>query len=460
MVVTHNLLAMNASRMFSITDASQKKNVEKLSSGFKINRAADDAAGLTISEKMRSLVRGLNQGSDNIQDGISLIQIADGALSEVNSMLHRMTELSVKSANGTNTSEDRRAIQKEIGQLAAEITRVGKNTTFNTMHILDDAFGSDLEGKVTELVSSPAAETGHMTEAYNDNGTWHAAATLDFSGVNSSNIKNLNNQYFSFTCSQSCSEAFKISFNIGKGNSTSNLEGAVEHQYSIDIKGCNSGADLVNRIMTYVSANPSSKSSGSENISPISGALGVSHSNSLLRDGNKLVILDNAGTASKEVALAKWKNSTSPYGAVDCSSITKTTSEEIINEFPIQCSNVIGDDEIIRTRRMNAQILGVDDLDLSTVDGSLEALDKIKLANSKVGDQRSELGAYQNRLEHSYDNNNNKAENTQAAESRIRDTDMATEMMKYTKNSILAQAGQAMMAQANQSTQGVLSLLQ
>jgi len=206
MIVAHNMLAMNASRMFGKVNTSQKKSTEKLSSGYKINRAADDAAGLTISEKMRSLIRGLDQGTDNIQDGISLIQIADGALSEVNTMLHRMTELAVKAANGTNTEADRAAIQDEINEISLEITRIGRSTTFNTMPILDDITGTEDGGKITKLVTSPAAEGGYLTDAYFDGRTnsYFPSAELDFSGINSTNVKDLYNNGFSFVCGHGC----------------------------------------------------------------------------------------------------------------------------------------------------------------------------------------------------------------------------------------------------------------
>lgn len=270
MVVQHNLTAMNSNRQLGITSALQAKSSEKLSSGFKINRAADDAAGLTISEKMRSQVRGLTRSSANAQDGISLIQVAEGALNESHSILQRMNELAVQAANDTNTEDDRNAIQKEVDALVSEIDRIKDTTQFNTQNLLDGSFSD-----------------------------------------------------------------------------------------------------------------------------------------------KKLHI-----------------------GALKEQTIDLAISE------------------------MSASGIGVDGQELTSQDGAENAIEAFQNGIKAVSEQRSALGAVQNRLEHTVLNLDNVAENTQAAESRIRDTDVPTEMVNYSKNNILAQAGQAMLAQANQSTQGVLSLLQ
>lgn len=270
MVVQHNLTAMNANRQLGVTTGQQAKSSEKLSSGYKINRAADDAAGLSISEKMRSQIRGLNKASDNAQDGISLIQTAEGALNEAHSILQRMNELATQAANDTNTSSDRSAVQDELDALTSEIDRIASTTQFNTQNLLDGNF------------------TG----------------------------KNLQ-------------------------------VGALE--------------------------------------------------------GQKI-------------------------------SLTIAT--------------------------MDAEALSINSLKVSTFAAAGSAMTQIQHAISSVSKQRSALGAVQNRLEHTVANLDNVSENTSSAESRIRDTDMAEEMVNYSKNNILAQAGQSMLAQANQSTQGVLSLLQ
>ena len=271
MVVQHNMTAMNANRQLGVTTSSQSKVSEKLSSGYKINRAADDAAGLTISEKMRSQIRGLTQASSNAQDGISCVQTAEGALTEVHSMLQRMNELAVKSANGTNTSADRAAIDKEIQALKTEIDRVSESTEFNTLKLLNGSFKS-------------------------------------------------------------------VTLQVGAQNKK-------EQTISITIKN------------------------------------------------------------------------------------------------------------------MNSSTIGVGSVKVTTQANAKDAIDSIKAAISNVSSQRSDLGAIQNRLEHTIANLDNVVENTTSAESSIRDTDMATTMVEYTKNNILSQAGTSMLAQANQSTQNVLSLL-
>ena len=279
MVVQHNLTAMNSNRQLGITTSAQAKSSEKLSSGYRINRAGDDAAGLTISEKMRSQIRGLNKASSNAQDGVSLIQVAEGALAETHSILQRMNELATQAANDTNTTADRNAIAAEIHQLTSEIDRIASTTQFNTMNLLDGSFTN----------------------------------------------KNLQ---------------------VGS------LEG---QNISVSIKAMKSSS------------------------------LGL----------------------------------------------TKTVN--------------------------NKKTLAIS---VSSFSSAGSAMTVIQKAIQSVSAMRSTLGALQNRLEHTISNLDNISENTQAAESRLRDTDMAEEMVEYSKNNILAQAGQSMLAQANQSTQGVLSLLQ
>ena len=270
MVVQHNMTAANANRMLGITTSAQAKSSEKLSSGYKINRAGDDAAGLTISEKMRSQIRGLNKASDNAQDGVSLIQVAEGALGETHSILQRMNELATQAANDTNTTADRGAIQAEIDQLTSEINRISSTTQFNTQNLIDGNF------------TKKSLQVGSL-----------------------------------------CGQAITVSINA-----------------------------------------------------------------------------------------------------------------------------------------MSAAGIGVSGLQVSSFAEAGKSMSAIQGAISVVSAQRSYLGALQNRLEHTIANLDNISENTSSAESRIRDTDMAEEMVNYSKNNILAQAGQSMLAQANQSTQGVLSLLQ
>ena len=291
MVVQHNMQAANSNRQLGITTSAQAKSTEKLSSGYRINRAADDAAGLSISEKMRSTIRGLERASTNAQDGISLVQTAEGALNETHSILQRMNELATQAANDTNTTVDRNAIQMEINQLASEIDRIQSTTQFNTMNLLDGSF------------TNKNLQVGSL-------------------------------------CGQ------KIELSIAKMNCSNLFNGAKLTTVTVNVK-----------------------------------------------------------TTTSKVSAA------------------------------------------------------VSNLKVSSFSSAGAAMSYIQKAISIVSSQRSALGAVQNRLEHTIANLDTTAENTTAAESRIRDTDMAKEMVTFSKNQILAQAGQSMLAQANQSNQGVLSLL-
>ncbi len=477
MIVAHNLTAMNAQRQFQIVGNSKAKSSEKLSSGYRINRSADDAAGLAISEKMRRQIRGLDQGAENIQDGISLLQVADGALAEVNDMLHRMTELSVQAANGTNNTEDRQAIQSEINQLKTEITRIGKTTSFNDLLIFDDMYGNDDGGSVTQLVASSAADSGYLTEAIQVNGYWFPAATIDFTNINSQNISKLNGQGFSFSCSRGCDEVFDFTFYTdGTPSSGSDLVGKIPHYYNLDISDCTSGSDIIDKLYSYVKSNPPTGNSA-DNVNKLPNALNVSHSNYMLKsdDGNKLIIYANrriAGTnsfvedgyATEEEAKAAYPSTITgvkPWaGAIDCSHLTAVYEDDKINEIKIQCSSNAREYETFHTHRMNSVILGIDNISVLTERSAASAIEAIKKASLKIGAQRSELGGFQNQLESAYKVNLNVSENTTAAESRIRDTDMAKEMVNQSKHSILEQVGVSMMSQANQLGQRVLSLVQ
>ena len=327
MVVQHNLQAMNTNRMLGITTGNQAKSTEKLSSGFKINKAADDAAGLAISEKMRSQVRGLDRASMNAQDGISLVQTAEGALNEAHSILQRMNELATQAANDTNTTADRSQIKKEIDQLASEIDRISSTTQFNTMNLLDGSFSNK-----NLQVGSLSGQNINLTLFAMD--THGLGLTVQFD-------------------------------NHAEDNSWNQLEQVINGPYSIhNIEKGTEGQTAY--------------------------------------EGYSVIV---SGTQDKGL-----------YDGKEC--------------------------------------LWVD-----TFEHAGYTMKIVQNAIDLISEQRAELGAIQNRLEHTIANLDTASENTSAAESRIRDTDMAKEMVNYSKNNILAQAGQSMLSQANQSTQGVLSLL-
>ncbi len=460
MVVQHNLAAMNSNRQLGITTGNQAKSSEKLSSGYKINRAADDAAGLAISEKMRKQIRGLNQGAQNLQDGVSLMQIADGALVEVHEMLQRMNELSVKAANDTLQSVDRKYIQQEMNQLKAQISQVGASTTFNERKIFDDMWPGKVHyTKLSEVIKSSAADSGKMSEAFQKNGRWYPAAYLDFSKVDESIVEALDGKGFTFTCAASCSEKFQFQFDTSTDESR--IEGSTTyssgtHEYYIGIKGCKNGKDILDRMFDFAYNNPLT---GAPTGSMTPTSVPVSHTNTIERlSDDKFVLWGNVGAYNTEEQ-AKNHNFNPGMGVVDCSSMDMNIKSEI-RDLWIQASSNEEDGMYVTINRMNAEVIGVDDVDVTTRDGALEAIEKVKKAQEIISTERSNIGAQQNRLEHSYNNVRNTQENTQAAESRIRDTDMAAEMVKYSNNNILAQAGQSMLAQANQTNQGVLSLLQ
>lgn len=456
-VVAHNLLAMNTFRQAGIVSKSKAKITEKLSSGYRVNRAADDAASLTISEKMRSLIRGLDMGSYNIQDGVSLIQVADGALAEVHDMLHRMNELAVKAANGTNTTADREAIQSEVDNLTGEITRIGKTTEFNTLKIFDDAFGKDINSSVTKYVSSAAADSGYLTEAYSQGGRYYPAAYLDFSNINASNLNFLDGKSFSFTCGHGCGQVFKFTMATDDTPSSRTVTSGYKFDYTVNIKGKTSGAEIVQAINDLVVAN---QYSGADTV-PLAGCAQVAHKQVITTAGSKLVVIDSGYSSTSEAAAKSQypSRSNSAWGSIDASELTRDIVNRMENDFVIVCSNQANDTISVKTRRINAQSIGVDGLKINTAERAKAAIETVKNAIADVSSLRSDLGAYQNRLESAYDNNQNKAENTQAAESLIRDTNMADAMVKFSKQNILEQVAQAMLTQANQSNQGVLSLL-
>lgn len=381
MVIKHNLTAMNANRMFNLTNASQAKSTEKLSSGYKINRASDDAAGLSISEKMRRQMRGLTQASANAADGISCVQTAEGALNEVHDMLQRMGELAVKGANGTLTTVDRDYIKMEVRQLMSEIDRVQSTTTFNEQKLLDGSFSN----KGLQV----GAESGQHIGI-----TIRNMCTNDL--IASALAKGLCYQTNDGTplCTQQDRKP--------TGNEDPN-----GYYYQAPFPGLTTHAKI-----------------GHVNLNTIGQWHVPGHSHLLAAyDLTVFHSFSYEAITDENVKNRLTTDYSSLWGP------TGGTEEELSENAPdiryFQALNVFA-----------------------------------KSAISDVSEERSKLGAIQNRLEHTISNLDNIIENTTAAESSIRDTDIATEMVRYANNNILAQAGQSMLAQANQSNQGALSLLQ
>jgi flagellin len=417
MVVQHNLTAMNSNRMLGLTTASQAKSTERLSSGYKINRAADDAAGLSISEKMRKQIRGLTQASSNAEDGISAVQTAEGALTEVHDMLQRMNELAVKSANGTNSETDRSYIQSEVDQLVTEIDRVSTTTKFNETYLLK---GTSSSGKAGELTFDTAS-----TAIGSING---ATVSFDSDGIGTVD-------------SAAAAAVAKVTTKAGGGaNDTKALAAGKSVQVGDDY------------YYLYTDANDFAVSTDCLN-SDSTDSTYYFNDASAFADAVKAAINEKSEGDVKELSV-------SADGKV-----TITAFADLNNALDVSLhvgADSSKDNKItLDLNMMSARGLGINGIKVDGDDATnaTAAIDTITDAIQKVSQQRSTLGAVQNRLEHTVNNLDNIVENTTSAESAIRDTDMATEMVRYSNNNILAQAGQAMLAQANQSNQGVLSLL-
>ena len=436
MVVQHNLTAMNSNRMLGVTTSAQAKATEKLSSGYKINRAADDASGLAISEKMRKQIRGLTQASTNAQDGISAVQTAEGALTEVHDMLQRMNELAVKASNGTQSESDRNAIQSEIDQLVTEIDRVAITTKFNETYLLK---GRNADGTAAKLTYSTATA--------NLKGKIGSAAVSTIDGTFSIAVTSI---------SVGAGVSGTVPTELDEKLTTSGLKYLENTSMSVQsVKVGNTTYYVIN------STSAKSTSSMAANVSEVVDAIGSSIAFASM-DDMIMQIKKDLGSDIKSIVLdaSEVKDGKAQV------KLNFNTFADLNNamDLSLHVGSDSSDDNKINMSisMMSARGLGVNGLNVSgdSDKNATRAIDTIADAISKVSSQRATLGAVQNRLEHTISNLDNVVENTTAAESEIRDTDMATQMVEYSKNQILAQAGQSMLAQANSANQGVLSLLQ
>ena len=387
MVINHNLNAMNAHRNMNSSVINQGKSMEKLSSGLRINRAGDDAAGLAISEKMRSQIRGLNQASRNVQDGISLIQTAEGALSEVHSISQRMRELAIQSSNGTYTDDDRVLINQEFEQLKSEIDRVANDTEFSGRKILDGSIsGIRIDGQDFKDLIIPGGMNGNLD---------HIHATPQ-------ELAKLGRGEFVFAVSSdSYIQEDVVTLSI--------IDNTFEEPYVVDEITFDNVATK-DKPLTLEVAGITIKVDGK--LTQLADGIIINNTPEFLDDGLKLQV-----------------------GA--------------------KRNQIIG----FSIDNMKSREFGLRGMDVLTVENSQQSLGVLDHTIEKVSEQRSRLGAVQNRLEHTMDLNNNSSENLQAAESRIRDVDMAKEMMNLTKLNVLQQASQSMVAQANQAPQQIMQLL-
>ena len=471
MVVQHNLQAMNANRMLNITTGSQSKSAEKLSSGYRINRAADDAAGLSISEKMRKQIRGLDQASTNAEDGVSAVQTAEGALTEVHSMLQRMNELAVQASNGTNSKTDRDAIQSEIDQLTTEIDRVAETTKFNETYLLKgDADGNT---KKIYLEAHDAGLKGKLTD--NGDGT----ATFVMNELKAGDSVTIAGKSYTVGSTKAEAEA-EFTKQVKQANDKFTVNG--KEITIVDAYGADEAADKaagkykIDDAKALITEGSTVKFADGTTMKTMKDATndGVDDNDSSVISKNKAYLL-----ASEELLKANQIGDTEGNAKVGVGTAdTAVALDNGTGTFEIKLAQTevaeklnfnlhVGSDADMTNKinvnieTMNSSYLGIKGLNVTDETGvsATYAVDAIADALQKVSDQRSSLGAVQNRLEHTIANLDNVVENTTSAESRIRDVDMAEEMVEYSKNNILAQAGQSMLAQANQATQGVLSLL-
>ena len=468
MVVQHNLTAMNSNRMLGLTTASQAKSTEKLSSGYKINRAADDAAGLSISEKMRKQIRGLTQASSNAQDGISAVQTAEGALNEVQDMLQRMNELAVKSSNGTNSEDDRQYIQDEIDQLTTEIDRVSTTTKFNETYLLQGNAKGTVAAKDT--LNGVGGVTGLKLSVAK--GAELKAGTVSL-GTVGAEVKTGATNATANLAKDSLSKDLLTALNDSDNGTVTIAREANKDTWTIQsgtgqAAGTYTSEDLKKMGLDITVANKAAESSI------------TIQKNFTATDAKDLQTgLSIEGLADVDAAALKGVKFGSEVKATVKTTETNGENVSTINNYEnnyvpnaLQFTLHVGADSNSDNKiKVEIASMSAAGLGLLNADGKLlvngkdstnadAAIDTIANAIQKVSTQRSALGAVQNRLEHTINNLDNVVENTTSAESQIRDTDMATEMVKYSNNNILSQAGQAMLAQANQSNQGVLSLLQ
>ena len=463
MVVQHNMQAANANRMLNVTTSAQSKSTEKLSSGYRINRAADDAAGLTISEKMRKQIRGLDQASTNAQDGVSSVQTAEGALTEVHSMLQRMNELATQAANGTNSKDsDRQAIQDEIDQLTTEIDRVSETTKFNETYLLKGEAGT----KTINMKAHDAGLKGTLT----DNGDGTATFVMD--SLKDGDSVSIGGKTYTIGSKKADVDAV-VNAKITKADDKFTVNGqeiTVVANYTAD-----KAADQKAGKYILDDAKALVKDGATVKVGTDEYKVMTDKDNNGTDDTDASVISKDVayGLASKELLAANQIGDTKGSAKIenagtkaDGSFKITTGQAEVANSLSFSLH--VGADADMTNKihvnidAMDSASLGIKGLNVKDASGNAAtyAVDAISDAISKVSSQRSSLGAVQNRLEHTINNLDNVVENTTTAESRIRDTDMAEEMVNYSKNNILAQAGQSMLAQANQSNQGVLSLLQ
>ena len=489
MVVRSNIMALNANRQLGMNNTQVSKSLEKLSSGFKINRAGDDASGLAISEKMKAQIKGLETASANSQDGISLVQTAEGALTEVHGMLNRMVELATKSANGTLQDDvDRDAIQSEIDALTSEIDRIGDSTNFNGINLLDGSLnggtGESLTmsatwagASVTGSAVTAAAQvytTGTLTVSGTAAGGAESTITVVYSDASGA-TKTKDLTFDSGTSAALTFTSISNAFNNDSELSSLFTLGGGAAGLTLTSNTAGTGASAVTGVFV--------KSAGTDAVALAAGSVttkavdaGTSYDLSgTLALGDSVTINGTTYTAKTDAdgkdgkTFSDW-DSLVTAAATNGVTLTDISAggdlSKVIAKEDKGLTLQIGDSSdsfnkmTVSIEDMRSSSLGIKGLDVSTADSAASAIQTIKDAINKVSTNRANMGALQNRLEYTINNLDVSAENLTSANSRIRDTDMAKEMMNYTKMNVLTQAAQAMLAQANQQPQSILQLLQ
>ena len=470
MVVQHNLRAMNSNRMLGITQGTLSKSAEKLSSGYKVNRAADDAAGLSISEKMRKQIRGLSQASLNAEDGISAVQTAEGALTEVHDMLQRMNELAVKASNGTNALSDRQTIQDEVDQLLTEIDRVAETTKFNETYLL--------KGDTDTVTKKASAKDAGLVGTLREGAT---SATFTINKLSLGDKVSIGGQEYTIggTTADVVASFGQLTFNGGElvtldgvqytiADGTTTIENEDKNILEADkIKDkIKDGSSFTYNGVTHTAMVDKTGADGDVHGHDATNAtvITVEQAEKMIRQ--ELTLANNIGTDSDAPAtVTKQADRVDANGKKYVDYVIEkgdiSVKEDLNFSLHVGADADMNNKIGVKIQALDTSGLGIRGLNVKDGSGASAtyAIDAIADAVSQVSAQRSLLGAVQNRLEHTINNLDNVVENTTAAESQIRDTDMATEMVKYSNANILSQAGQSMLAQGNQSNQGVLSLL-
>lgn len=496
MRIQHNIAALNSYRQLSGNNSAVSKNLEKLSSGYKINRAGDDAAGLAISEKMRAQITGLETAQKNANDGISLVQTAEGALTEVHSMLNRMVELADQSANGTyDDTVDRANLQKEVNSLLDEINRISESTNFNGINLLDGSLGgpkvstvagtADVAGTVTPGTAATVTISTITAVRNGDKVGDFTFTGADLTEIDGKDVTVDGVTYTAASGAQSITLTAKSTATVVEPNTT-NIEGAITingFTAAGNVAKTDGTADTTVGAATGTATVSTFDFNGRVGEDMIGGTITIGDTTfEFVETGKTAAAGNTAISIAKDAAAADIATAFQTAvgtnvtgwtaGAGDTTTSVKLTSDDNGAEalkigfkgFGINLQ--VGDTSDsfnkvkVSVSDMSASALGLEGLDISNQTAAAGAIDKIRTAINSVSSTRGDLGAVQNRLEHTINNLSVTTENMTAAESRIRDTDMAEEMMAYTKNNILVQAAQAMLAQANQIPQGVLQLLQ